>query len=133
MAVARQEANLGAKNAILPINYCSATLYHLKISHSQQKRLRPKMEHIDNHLNKLLDAREFPKTICPSEAARALSSSELEALGAGSWHDLMPTIRERVFEMREQGSVEILQKGNVLPMDQSLEDTSGPIRVRRCH
>lgn len=90
------------------------------------------MEHIDRHLKKLLDARQYPKTICPSEVARALSSSELEALEVKSWRDLMPTIRERVFNMRDRGSVEILQKGNVLPSAQSLDDIVGPIRVRKC-
>ena len=90
------------------------------------------MEHVKKHLDRLLDAREYPKTICPSEVARALSNSELEALGAESWRDLMPTIREHVFGLRDRGSVEILQKGNAIPADQSLEETTGPIRVRKC-
>lgn len=89
------------------------------------------MEYIDKHLTRLLDAREHPKTICPSEVARALSASELEALGVESWREVMPAIRERVFEMRDRGSVEILQKGNVLPATQSLENIVGPIRVRK--
>lgn len=90
------------------------------------------MEHINKHLDRLIDAREYPKTICPSEVARALSPGELEDLEAQSWRDTMPIIREHVFELRNSGTVEILQKGNVLPVAQSLENTTGPIRIRKC-
>lgn len=86
---------------------------------------------VTDHLNKLLDRRQHPKTICPSEAARALSRSELDESGVDCWRDLMPALRELAFELRDQGQLEILQKGDVLPSTQTLEDTTGPIRLRR--
>lgn len=85
---------------------------------------------IQKHLDRLLEARASPKTICPSEVARALSSSELEELDTKEWRDVMPTIRVRVWKMRDQGQVEIMQKGAVLSNDVSLENVKGPIRVR---
>lgn len=83
------------------------------------------------HLNNLLSSRSFPKTICPSEAARALSALELQKTGADSWRDLMPAIRQLAFEGKDKGQLEILQKGVVLPDHQTLEQTVGPIRLRK--
>ncbi|XPS81249.1 hypothetical protein M3J09_013189 [Ascochyta lentis] len=82
------------------------------------------------HANRLLSTRDYPKTICPSEVARALSSSELSSLNAPDWRATMDPIRQLVWEMREAGEVEVLQKGEVLGMER-LEDIRGPIRVRR--
>lgn len=42
----------------------------------------------------------------------------------------MPEIRRKVWERRDRGEVDILQKGQVLPEDMALEDIKGPIRVR---
>jgi len=94
------------------------------------------VEHIDIiriHLHRLLDSRDYPKTICPSEVARAISRDELEILGVDSWRDLMPQIRHVVAEMRNQGTVEVLQKGNVLDgeLGDFFENVVGPIRVRK--
>lgn len=83
------------------------------------------------HLARLLESRAFPKTICPSEAVRALSARELETTGALSWRELMPAIRQHAFELRDAGELEILQKGEVLPASQDLKATTGPIRLRR--
>lgn len=83
------------------------------------------------HLERLLDSREFPKTICPSEAARALSPQELEATGASSWRELMPALRHQAFELRDQGKLDVLQKGKVIPASQDLNSTTGPIRLRK--
>ena len=83
------------------------------------------------HLERLLSAREFPRTICPSEAARALSRDEVKQAGAESWRDLMPSIRRHAFELRDQGTIDILQKGEILPSHQTLQETVGPIRLRR--
>lgn len=85
---------------------------------------------VDAHLQQLLAKRQYPKTLCPSEAARALSNAELAESGVTSWRDIMTPLRRYVFELRDQGTLEILQKGNVLPRSQSLEDTIGPIRLR---
>lgn len=83
------------------------------------------------HLDRLLHQRQYPKTLCPSEAARALSAAELHESGVDSWRDLMPALRQLAFEMRDQGKIEILQKGHVLPPDQTIERTTGPIRLRQ--
>lgn len=85
------------------------------------------------HLEQLLQKRQHPKTLCPSEVARALSTGELKEAGVSSWRDLMPYLRELAFQMRDNGQLEILQKGEVLPSDQSLEETTGPIRIRTIH
>lgn len=82
------------------------------------------------HANSLLDMREHPKTICPSEVARALSSSELQSLDAPDWRATMDDVRSLVWEMREAGEVEIMQKGQVLEVE-SLADIRGPMRVRK--
>jgi hypothetical protein len=86
---------------------------------------------VKQHLERLLLSREYPKTICPSEVARAMSGSELQQLGCSHWRELMPSIRERLWDMRDNGQVEILQKGIPLPEAQLLEDVNGPIRARR--
>ena len=83
-----------------------------------------------SHLNHLLGKREYPKTICPSEIARALSSDELSQLGATTWRDTMPDIRTVVWELRDAGEVEICQRGEVLGVDVGVEDVRGPVRVR---
>lgn len=86
---------------------------------------------IKEHLNCLLSSRDYPKTICPSEVARALSSDELEAVGAKQWRDIMPMIREIAWEMRDQGAIDILQRGQVLDHNVGIADVKGPIRLRR--
>ena len=83
------------------------------------------------HLGRLLSARAHPKTICPSEVARALSSHELEAANASKWQDLMSTVREMLWEMRACGEVEILQKGEPISENAQLQDIKGPIRARK--
>ena len=83
------------------------------------------------HLTRLVDAREYPKTICPSEVARALTIDELREAGVTNWRELMPEIRKLCYGMRSQGQVEILQRGSILPADTRLEDIKGPIRVRK--
>lgn len=86
---------------------------------------------ICNHLDHFLQAREPPKTFCPSEVARALSSSELQVEGASQWRDLMPRIRELAWARRDAGSLEVVQKGNVLGSEVTLAEVTGPIRLRR--
>lgn len=82
-------------------------------------------------LQALLDHRHHPKTICPSEVARSLSSRELQHLGAREWRDLMPTIRALVFQARAAREVEILQRGAVIAPNIPSEQIRGPFRVRR--
>jgi hypothetical protein len=78
----------------------------------------------------LLSRRAYPKTICPSEVARSLSSCELQSLGVCEWRDLMPQLREMAFELRDRGDVEILQRGEVVSTERGIGDVRGPIRVR---
>lgn len=85
---------------------------------------------IVSHAERLLDARQYPKTICPSEIARAFSASELQTLGVSEWRGTMNVVREVMWEKREAGEVEVLQKGEVVDAEH-LEDIRGPIRVRK--
>lgn len=92
---------------------------------------RRRLDVILPQLNRLLSAREYPKTICPSEVARALSATDLVLLGVSEWRDLMPEVREILWTMRDRGEVEILQRGAPLPEGTELQNIKGPIRARR--
>ncbi|MEU0496580.1 DUF3253 domain-containing protein [Mycobacterium sp. NPDC006124] len=59
------------------------------------------------------------KTICPSDAARAV--------GGDDWRDLMDEARDVARDLARNGDVEISQKGTVLDPD---EPWRGPIRIR---
>ena len=59
------------------------------------------------------------KTICPSDAARAV--------GGDDWRDLMDEARDIARELAKAGDVEITQKGEVLDPDATWR---GPIRIR---
>lgn len=83
------------------------------------------------HLNRLLSSRDHPKTICPSEIPRALTAAELEALGVHAWRDLMPTVRQILWDMRRRGEVEILQRGIPVSDTAELQDVKGPMRARK--
>ena len=85
------------------------------------------------HFERLLATREYPKTICPSEVARALNARDLQEADIISWRDAMPEIRKMVAEMRKRGEVDVLQKGAILEGDlgEGLGHVVGPIRVRK--
>lgn len=57
-------------------------------------------------------------TVCPSEAARAVSQER--------WRALMEPARAAARRMVESGEAEITQRGNVVDLDTA----RGPIRVR---
>jgi hypothetical protein len=59
------------------------------------------------------------KTICPSDAARAV--------GGEQWRDLMDDARDIARGLARKGDVEITQKGEVLDPDATWR---GPIRIR---
>ena len=59
------------------------------------------------------------KSICPSDAARAV--------GGADWPDLMDDARATARELARAGEVEITQKGEVLDPDAQWR---GPIRIR---
>jgi hypothetical protein len=67
----------------------------------------------------LLAQRDAGKTICPSEAARALG-------GDDGFRPLMEPVRARAHEMVERGDLEITQRGEVVDPDR----VNGPIRLR---
>jgi Protein of unknown function (DUF3253) len=68
----------------------------------------------------LLDARAVGKTICPSEAARALA-------GDDDFRPLMGAVREAAQTLVEVGAIEVTQRGR--PVD--LATVRGPVRLRR--
>jgi hypothetical protein len=68
----------------------------------------------------LLDARGPGKTICPSEAARALG-------GDAGFRPLMQPVRDAARDMVARGQLEITQRGIVVDP----EHVRGPIRLRR--
>jgi hypothetical protein len=67
----------------------------------------------------LLDHRDPGKTICPSEAARALAGT--------SFRPLMDTVRAAAAELVADGEIEVTQRGDVVDISQA----RGAIRLRR--
>ena len=67
----------------------------------------------------LLDERAEGKTICPSEAARALRP--------GDWRPLMQPVRDVAAVMADEGRLEVTQKGEVV----DVRTARGPIRLRK--
>lgn len=59
------------------------------------------------------------KTICPSDAARAV--------GGDDWRDLMAAARDIARDLARAGDVEIMQRGEVIDPDAQWR---GPIRIR---
>ncbi len=50
-------------------------------------------------------------------------------MDASEWRDAMDDVRQVVWEKKEAGEVEVMQKGEVVHVE-NLEDIRGPIRVR---
>lgn len=67
----------------------------------------------------LLDCRGPGKTICPSDAARAVAGSDFRAL--------MPAARAAAAELVAAGAIEVTQRGEVVDIAQA----RGPVRLRR--
>ncbi len=70
-------------------------------------------------IRELLDVRGESKTICPSEAARAV--------GGEQWRDLMQPARDAAQRLVDGGEVEVTQRGEVV----DLATVRGPVRIRR--
>jgi hypothetical protein len=66
----------------------------------------------------LLDERGTDKTICPSEAARALA-------GDADFRPYMDPVRDAAAKLADEGRVEVTQKGEPV----SIADAKGPIRL----
>ncbi len=67
----------------------------------------------------LLAERDAGKTICPSDAARALG-------GDDGFRPLMDIVRDAAGELVGEGRIEVTQRGE--PVD--LDGAKGPIRLR---
>ncbi len=75
-------------------------------------------EDIRRAIEGLLQTRQPPATICPSEAARSLSPKD--------WRPLMPEVRAVAIAMAKDGLLQISQAGRSVDLDQPLR---GPIRL----
>jgi hypothetical protein len=67
----------------------------------------------------LLDRRGPDKTICPSDAARAVAGKD--------FHPLMDNARAAAADLVADGEIEVTQRGEVVAIAQA----RGPIRLRR--
>lgn len=96
----------------------------------------PKLDLDDAHallrerLKDTLSARAYPKTICPSEVARALTREDLQRCGATEWRDVMEMVRDVAYKMREAKELEVLQGGRVIEETVHRNEIRGPIRLR---
>jgi hypothetical protein len=77
-------------------------------------------ERLERAIVTLLAARKAGATICPSEAARAVSADD--------WRPLMEPARAAARRLAARGEVEITQGGRVVG---DASKVAGPIRVRR--
>ena len=80
---------------------------------------RPTGAQIERTITELLEARDPGKTICPSDAARALA-------GEADFRPLMEPVRARAREMVDRGDLEITQRGRVVDPGSA----RGAIRLR---
>ena len=76
-------------------------------------------DRLESAITRLLDERAAGRTICPSEAARAV--------GDEHWRALMPAAREAAARMADRGEVVVTQKGSEVNALQA----RGPIRIGR--
>lgn len=81
----------------------------------------PLAERIRECVIELLIARGPGKSICPSEAARALA-----ARIGGRWQDLMRPVRTVAAALAEAGIIETLQHQQIVDIAQ----VRGPVRLR---
>jgi hypothetical protein len=77
-------------------------------------------ERIEGTILALLAERAPGRTICPSEAARALA-------GDDGFRPLMEPVRDAARELVARGELEVTQRGEVVDLD----GARGPIRLRR--
>ena len=81
---------------------------------SEQARLRAV-------ILQLLERRGTGKTICPSDAARALAGAD--------FRPLMDSARAAAAELVADGEIDVTQRGKVV----DIAHARGPIRLRRRH
>lgn len=73
---------------------------------------------IRNEIMRLLEAQSEGKTICPSDAARALDPQ--------GFRKLMPAVREAAHSLVEQELIEVTQRGELV----DVRVARGPVRLR---
>lgn len=78
-------------------------------------------DRVDATILELCAARGPRSSICPSEAARALTPD------GADWHALMGRVRRRAIDLARAGRIEILRKGKPVP---DLDTFKGVIRLR---
>jgi hypothetical protein len=81
-------------------------------------------DRLETSLLALLERRAPGATVCPSEAARQVSGAPDDP---DAWRPLMEPARDAVRRLVADGAVEVMQRGEVVDLD----DARGPIRVRR--
>ncbi len=79
--------------------------------------MRPDPVAVEAAILQLLDARGADKSICPSEAARALG---------GEWQQVLGDVRRAAVSLAKAGRIDILRKGK--PVDP--DSVRGVIRLR---
>ncbi|ETS87166.1 hypothetical protein PFICI_00994 [Pestalotiopsis fici W106-1] len=88
------------------------------------------MSFLEKKILAMTEAREYPKTICPSEVARALTEDELHSLDCSDWRAAMDPIRREAWSLKERSLLDITQKGEVVAAH-DLDEIHGPVRLRR--
>lgn len=71
-------------------------------------------------------ARGPAKTLCPSEAARAISNA-----GEDAWRAALPAVREAAADLAREGRLEVCQRGKAIDSATSVAEwPGGPVRLR---
>ena len=96
------------------VRYCSAAC--------RRRKVRAEDEALERTILGLLEQRGRGRTICPSDAARALHQGDDDG-----WRDLMEPARRAARRLVAAGEVEITQGGQVVDPSTA----KGPIRIRR--
>jgi hypothetical protein len=93
---------------------------------SEQGTSDTEVDHaLEAKILELLAQRDPDRTICPSEAARAVAGAAGES--DGSWRDLMDPARRAAGRLVEAGEIVVTQRGEVVdPLA-----AKGPIRLGR--
>jgi hypothetical protein len=74
---------------------------------------------LESAILELLDERA-PKTICPSDVARAVGPAD-------AWRELMQPVRDAAARLADFHLVEVTQRGEVV----DVRSARGPVRIRR--
>ncbi len=99
------------------VKYCSSTC--------RGRGRRPDDEALEAAILELLDQRARTATICPSEAAHLVAGRN--GVAGEEWRDLMEPARAAARRLVADGSVEIVQRSQVVDPSTA----KGPIRIRR--